>query len=443
MARLVDARRLARRADEPAREEIRQRRVVLPERDDAAQQIGAAQERAVGRRRPAEGQVVAAAGARVRAVEMERLGAEARRAGVGVHAGGDVDQLRPRRGRVDVDLEDARVGGDRERDEPRIDRAAGTPRARSAGRARRPRRSTTPTRSTVCSTLGIGGRNTKSLPSRPRRTARRGTSPVRPPCLGTASRAPRSASGLRTATARVGRRRRSPGERVERQARAHRRVAGDQREVAAAQRPVRRRPPRPFARARHRAPGAAGSPNRRARRGPARRARRSRRGARRTEASDGVGRIDVDRGRIARRAVAPPSADDRADLRTPGCSTRPASRARPRSMRASVAASRGRRAVVDLRCRARTRSSASSDAVVPQRLAVGAPQQRDLPARERFARIPLALPVVNEAAGREPFDAGAARAPRPVPACRGRPRPSSTRRPPCRRRRRTSARRRA
>ena len=48
--RLVDARRLARRADEESREQIRQRRMVVPVGDQAAQQIGPAQERAVGRR---------------------------------------------------------------------------------------------------------------------------------------------------------------------------------------------------------------------------------------------------------------------------------------------------------------------------------------------------------------------------------------------------------
>ena len=49
VARLVDARRLARRADEHAREQIRQRRMMLPIRDQAAQQVGPAQERAVRR----------------------------------------------------------------------------------------------------------------------------------------------------------------------------------------------------------------------------------------------------------------------------------------------------------------------------------------------------------------------------------------------------------
>ena len=77
VAPLVDARRLARRAHEAAGEQVGERRVVLPERDEAAQQVRAAQERAVGGRPAAEGDVVAAAGARVEAVERELLGAEA------------------------------------------------------------------------------------------------------------------------------------------------------------------------------------------------------------------------------------------------------------------------------------------------------------------------------------------------------------------------------
>ncbi len=78
VARLVDARRLAGRADEDAGEQVRQRRMVLPVGDQALQQVGAAQQRAVGRRGPAEGHVVATAGAGVAAVEHELLGAEPR-----------------------------------------------------------------------------------------------------------------------------------------------------------------------------------------------------------------------------------------------------------------------------------------------------------------------------------------------------------------------------
>ena len=61
VARLVDARRLARRPDAQAGEQVGQRRMVLPVGDQAAQQIGAAEKRAVGRRRSADDDVVAAA----------------------------------------------------------------------------------------------------------------------------------------------------------------------------------------------------------------------------------------------------------------------------------------------------------------------------------------------------------------------------------------------
>ena len=60
--------------------------MILPVGDQAAQQIGPAQERAVGRRRAAEHDVVAAAGAGVPAVEHELLGAEPRVARVLVEA---------------------------------------------------------------------------------------------------------------------------------------------------------------------------------------------------------------------------------------------------------------------------------------------------------------------------------------------------------------------
>ena len=77
VARLVDARRLAGGADEQAGEQVGQRGMVLPVGDDAGEQIGPAQERAVRRREAAEHDVVAAAGADMPAVEHELLGAEA------------------------------------------------------------------------------------------------------------------------------------------------------------------------------------------------------------------------------------------------------------------------------------------------------------------------------------------------------------------------------
>ena len=69
--------------------------MVVPVAEQAAQQVGPAQERAVGRRRAAEDDVVAAAGAGVPAVEHELLGAQPRLPGLLVEDGGVLDQLVP------------------------------------------------------------------------------------------------------------------------------------------------------------------------------------------------------------------------------------------------------------------------------------------------------------------------------------------------------------
>ncbi len=112
-AGFVDARVLAGGADEQAGEQIGQRRMILPEADQAAQQIGAAQERAVGGRGAADDDVIAAAGAGVAAVEHEFFGAEAasgapvRRASVVFSTSSSQDA----RG-LDVDFDDAGVGRD-------------------------------------------------------------------------------------------------------------------------------------------------------------------------------------------------------------------------------------------------------------------------------------------------------------------------------------------
>ena len=182
VAGLVDPGGLAGRADEAAGEEVRERRVVLPVGDDAAEQVGPAQQGAVGGCRAAEGQVVAPAGAGVGAVEMERLGAEPGGAGLGVDARGDVDQLRPRRGRLDVDLEDARVGGDQEPDEPGVDRwqvalEDDRPPEPGGGAPRPPRRGRRSARA-----VGPGAGRRKGRPAWPRRTAHRVAPPrARPP----------------------------------------------------------------------------------------------------------------------------------------------------------------------------------------------------------------------------------------------------------------------
>ena len=110
MTRFVDARRLARRADEQAGEQVGQRRVALPVEHEALQQVRPAQERAVRRRRAADDDMVAAAGAGVAAVDHELVGAEPRLPRFLVDAARDVDAIAPGRGGMHVDLDDAGVG---------------------------------------------------------------------------------------------------------------------------------------------------------------------------------------------------------------------------------------------------------------------------------------------------------------------------------------------
>ena len=86
LARLIDARRLAGRPDEQAGEQIRQRRPPLPIEHQAFEQIGPAQERAVGGLEAAEHDVIAAAGAGMAAVDHELVGAEPREMGLLVEA---------------------------------------------------------------------------------------------------------------------------------------------------------------------------------------------------------------------------------------------------------------------------------------------------------------------------------------------------------------------
>src|SRR6476659_280280 len=87
IARLVDARRLACRPEKEAGEQVRQRRMIVPIGHETTQQVGAAQNRAVGRGRPAEDKVVAAERAGVLAVELKLLGAQPREARLFVKCG--------------------------------------------------------------------------------------------------------------------------------------------------------------------------------------------------------------------------------------------------------------------------------------------------------------------------------------------------------------------
>src|SRR5262249_51503933 len=76
VARLVDARVLRRRPDEEAGEGVRERRVVLPVAEEAAEEVRAAEERAVERMGRAEGDVVPAPRSDGAAVDQELLARE-------------------------------------------------------------------------------------------------------------------------------------------------------------------------------------------------------------------------------------------------------------------------------------------------------------------------------------------------------------------------------
>ena len=137
VARLVDAGHLAGRAEEDAGEEVGERRVVLPVADQAAQEVGAAQERAVGDGRAAEHDVVAAAGADMPSVEQEFFRAEVAVARFLVEDFGVADQFRPVVGGLEIDFDDARIGRDLEMLDAGVVAAGCSLRCARAGPARR------------------------------------------------------------------------------------------------------------------------------------------------------------------------------------------------------------------------------------------------------------------------------------------------------------------
>ena len=120
VTRFVDARRLARRADEQSREQVGQRRMVLPIGDDRREQIRPAQERAVRRRQPAHHDVIAAARAGMPAVQHELLGNQPRRFRIFIERRRVGDDLVPARRRLHVHFDDARIGRHAQHLEARI-----------------------------------------------------------------------------------------------------------------------------------------------------------------------------------------------------------------------------------------------------------------------------------------------------------------------------------
>jgi hypothetical protein len=95
--------------------------MIQPVADQAAQEIRPAQERAVSGGRPAKHEVVAAARARVAAVQHELLGRQAQRARVGVERFGLTRELAPARRGPHVHLEHARIRRHAHLLDPRIE----------------------------------------------------------------------------------------------------------------------------------------------------------------------------------------------------------------------------------------------------------------------------------------------------------------------------------
>ena len=179
-----------------------------------------------------------------------------------------------------------------------------------------------------------------------------------------------------------------PGQRVERQAKAHRRVAGDQVELLRPHEPPAALPARS---ARRRSRAAAAARSRRRSRAPARRRAPGARAPRVVEL--GVVRVDVDRElSLAPQVVPGVLVGGERELR----------------LDAQLASERSRergRVGGGVRSRPRLREEVR---VVPDGQAVPAEVAGQRPARQRLARIPLALPVVEQAVRREAGVAGAA-----------------------------------
>ena len=333
--------------------------------------------------------MVAAAGAAVGAVDVEGLGATAARlAGLLVERLELLALLGEARRRRDVDLDDAGVGRDRHRRQPGVRRrpvALDDHRAVSIAAAAA---SIRVIRSTKWSSSSVGGRKTYSSPSRTsatiavvrRRVVRRRR---RPASIGFGF-GPQSAPGRPADRPGTVVPRRVPADRVQRQPQSGRRVAVEQHDAAAAQLPVRAGP----APARPRGGEAA------ARRRPAPTTGSS---SRASSVGPGVGVVGGEV--VLRRDAARPRAAAR---QRPAGSARPRRRAGPGWRQAQPVGDRARAAdwpasgASGRRCGPVGPRIGQQRRVGPQRLAVGAPVEPDLPPRQRFSRIPLALAALHQ-----------------------------------------------
>ena len=120
VARFIHARRLAGRADEQAAEQVAERGMVLPIPDQRGEQVRAAQERAVGRGRAADDDMVAAAGPGRPAVDHVFGRIEQALPRLFVERLGDVGLFAPGMRRLDVDLDHPGIRGHLDHAEPRV-----------------------------------------------------------------------------------------------------------------------------------------------------------------------------------------------------------------------------------------------------------------------------------------------------------------------------------
>ena len=121
-ARLVDAWRLAGRADVHAGKQIRERWMVLPECQHAAQQIRAAQERTVQCGRSANHDMAAAAGSQMAAVIAEFFGRQPITARFREQHCVHLFEFVPIAGGRQVYFQNSGIGSEAERSQPRIRR---------------------------------------------------------------------------------------------------------------------------------------------------------------------------------------------------------------------------------------------------------------------------------------------------------------------------------
>jgi len=108
----VDSRSLTGWSNKQAGKQPGERGVIIPEADEAAEQVRSSQKGAVGRRGGSQYKVISATGAGVSAVLLKFFSAEPALACIFTDAFCDLSQLLPVVGGVDVDFDDARIRRD-------------------------------------------------------------------------------------------------------------------------------------------------------------------------------------------------------------------------------------------------------------------------------------------------------------------------------------------